>query len=75
MSQEGWTDVNIEWNSVPEFDQSYDSDGENRRERNDFNIEKDVSEFAAQVFQSSSPIFLSHPPKPHQPICMSGYHC
>ena len=45
MTQEGGIDVNVEWNDVPEFDKGYDSDGENRRERNDFNIEKDVGEY------------------------------
>ncbi|KAL0670249.1 hypothetical protein Bca4012_032953 [Brassica carinata] len=40
MSQKRGTDVIVEWNDVPEFNQDYDSDGENRREHNNFNIEK-----------------------------------
>ncbi|KAF2558504.1 hypothetical protein F2Q68_00014401 [Brassica cretica] len=43
ISQERGTDVNVGWNDGPEFDQGYDSDGENRRERNDFNIEKGLA--------------------------------
>ena len=48
---ESWTDVNVEWNDVPEFDPwtpdspDFDSDGEDRRERNDYNIEKEAMDF------------------------------
>ncbi|KAF2619006.1 hypothetical protein F2Q68_00039527 [Brassica cretica] len=53
---ESWTNVNVEWNDVPDFDPGttdspdvdsdspdVDSDGEDRRERNDYNIEKKLS--------------------------------
>ncbi|KAJ4866431.1 hypothetical protein Rs2_52042 [Raphanus sativus] len=48
---EPWSDVNVEWNDVPAFDPGtpdspdIDSDGEDRRERNDYNIEKDAMNF------------------------------
>ena len=48
---ESWTDVNDEWNDAPEFDlgtpdsPDFDSDGEDRRERNDYNIEKEAMDF------------------------------
>ncbi|KAF3606303.1 hypothetical protein DY000_02047686 [Brassica cretica] len=50
-TMESWTDVNVEWNDVPEFDPGtpdspdFDSDGEDRRERNDYNIEKEAMDF------------------------------
>ncbi|KAL0705779.1 hypothetical protein Bca4012_072204 [Brassica carinata] len=48
---ESWTDVNVERNDVPEFDPGtpdspdFDSDGEDRRESNDYNIEKEAMDF------------------------------
>ena len=48
---ESWTNVNVEWNDVPDFDPGttdspdVDSDGEDRRERNDNNIEKEALNF------------------------------
>ncbi|KAG2249265.1 hypothetical protein Bca52824_088893 [Brassica carinata] len=48
---EPWTDVNVEWNDAPDFDSGtpdspdFDSDGEDRRERNDHNIEKEAINF------------------------------
>ncbi|KAF2545347.1 hypothetical protein F2Q70_00021808 [Brassica cretica] len=48
---ESWTDVNVKWNDLTEFDPrtpdspDVDSDGEDRRERNDNNIEKEALNF------------------------------
>ncbi|KAG2330393.1 hypothetical protein Bca52824_001573 [Brassica carinata] len=48
---ESWTDVNAEWNDVPDFDPGtsdspdIDSDGEDRRESNNYNIEKEAMNF------------------------------
>ncbi|CAH8389075.1 unnamed protein product [Eruca vesicaria subsp. sativa] len=49
---ESFTDVNVEWSDVPEFNHDspdspddVDSDGEDRRERNDYNIEKEAMSF------------------------------
>ncbi|KAG2309875.1 hypothetical protein Bca52824_029623 [Brassica carinata] len=52
---EPWTDVNLEWNDVPDFDPGnpdtpdFDADGEDRKERNDYNIEKEAMDFVDEL--------------------------